>query len=63
MYIEKIYCNESQKQLSQQLLFEASLLSFRFISALQYLDCYYNEYAVMQTASLYLKLPLNFALF
>ena len=52
MYIEKIYCNESQKQLSQQLLFEASLFSFRFISALQYLGCYYNEYAVMQTASL-----------
>ena len=63
MYIEKIYCNESQKQLSQQLLFEASLFSFRFISVLQYLDGYYNEYAVMQTASLYLKLPLNFSLF
>ena len=63
MSIEKIYCNESQKSLSKQLLFEFSLLRFRFFSALHYLDSYYNEYAVKKTVLLYLKLPLKPELF
>ena len=28
-----------------------------------YLDCYYNEFSVKQTASLYLKFPLRLAFF
>ena len=34
MSIEKIYCNESRKSLSQQLLFKVSLRRFHFASAL-----------------------------
>ena len=41
-----MYCNESLKSLTQQLLFEVSLFKFHFVSALQYLYCYYNEYTV-----------------
>ena len=48
--VEKTYCNESQKSVSQQLLFDVSLFKFHFVSAFQYLDCYYNEYLVKQTA-------------
>ena len=51
MSIEKIHSNESPKSMSQQLLFEVSLFRFYFVSELQYLDCYYNEYQVKQTAS------------
>ena len=61
MFIEKIYCNEFQKSSSQQHLFDVSLFNFHFVSALQYLDCYYNEYLVKQTGVLYLKLPLKLA--
>ena len=49
MSIEKMYYNESRKSLSQQLLFEVSVFRFHFVSALQYLDCYDNEYPVTQT--------------
>ena len=56
---EKMYSNKYQKSLSQQLLFEVPLFRFQFVSALYYLDCYYNAYLMKQTASLYLKLPLN----
>ena len=63
MFIEQIYCNESLKSLSQQLLFEFSVLRIHFASAPQYSDCYYNEYPVKQTALLYLKLPLKPACF
>ena len=42
----------------RQLLFKP-LFRFRFVFALQYLDCYYYEYAVKQMASLYLKLSLE----
>ena len=58
-----MYCNESRKSPSQQILFEVSLFRFHFVSALQYLDCYYNEYTVNQTVSLYSKLPLKPAFF
>ena len=34
MSIEKMYCNESRKLLSQQLLFKVSLRWFYFASAL-----------------------------
>ena len=54
-----MYCNEPRKSLSQQLLFEVPILKFHFTSALKYLYCYYNEYSVKQTISLYLKLPLK----
>ena len=49
--IEKMYCYESWKSLSPQLLFEVSLFRFHFVSALQYLDCYLDcsEYPVKQT--------------
>ena len=63
MPIEKMYSNESRKSWSQQHLFEVSLFQFYFVSEVQYLDCYYNEYPVKQTASLYLKLPLKPAVF
>ena len=39
------------------------LFRFHFTFARQYLDCYYNEYPVKPTASLYLKLPLKSAFF
>ena len=39
----------------EQLLLKVYLFSFHFISALQYLDYYDNEYSMKQTASLYLK--------
>ena len=55
----KIYCSESRKSSSQQLLLEFSLFRFCFVSALLHLDCYYNEYSTKQTASLYLKLSLK----
>ena len=58
-----MYYNEYRKSLNQQLLCKVSLFWFQFVSALQYLNCYYNEYSVKQTASLYLKLPLKPALF
>ena len=51
-----IYC-ESQKSLTSQLLFQVSLFRFHFVSECQYLDCFYNEYPVKQTALLFLKLP------
>ena len=56
-----MYCNESQKSLSRQLLFEVSLFMFHFVSAL-----YYNEHPVKETVSLYLKLllkPVFFSVF
>ena len=56
MSIKIMYCNESQKLLSQQLLFEVSLFMFNFISAL-----HYNEYQVKQIVSPHLKLPLELA--
>ena len=34
MSVEKIYCNKSRKSLSQQLLFEVSLIRFHFASVL-----------------------------
>ena len=48
--IEKAYCNESQKSVRQQLLFDVSLFKFHFVSAFQYLDCYYNECLAKQAA-------------
>ena len=63
MSIEKIYCDEFRELLSQQLLFEVSLFMISFASALQYLDYYYNEYPLKQTAVLYLKLLLKTAFF
>ena len=54
---EEMYCNESWKSLGPQLLFEVSLFRFHFVSILQYLDRYYNEYPLNQTVLLYLKLP------
>ena len=33
--IEKMYCSETRKSLSQPLLFEVSLFRFYFVSALQ----------------------------
>ena len=59
MSIEKIFCNESQKSLSQYLFFEVSLFRFQFLPAIKYWDCYYNEYPVKQIVSLYLKLPFK----
>ena len=56
--IEKMCYNEFQKALSEQLLFEFSLFRFYFVSAFQYLDNFYYEYPVKQTALLYLKLPI-----
>ena len=47
----------------QQHSFEVSLFRFHFVSALHYLDCYYNKHPVKQTASLYLKLPFELAYF
>ena len=55
MPAEIIHSNESSKLLSQQRLLEISLLCFHFVSTLQYLDCYYNEYPLKQTAFLHLK--------
>ena len=52
-----------KKSLSQQPLFEVSLFRFNFVSALYYLDCYYNEYPVKQTTSIFMKLPLKPAFF
>ena len=57
MSIEKMFCNESQKSLSQLLLLQISLLGFHLVSTSQYLDSYYNKYPVNQTALLCLKLP------
>ena len=57
MSSEKMYCNESRKSLSQQLLVKVSLRRFHFASALYYF--YYNEHSAKQTALLYLKLPLK----
>ena len=51
MSIERMYSNEFQKSLSQQLLPEVSLFRFHFVSELQYLDRYFSEYPVKQTAS------------
>ena len=45
--------------MSQQLLFEVSLLMFHFASALQYLEGNCNEYLVEQKMMLYLKLILK----
>ena len=59
MSIENMYCNESRKSMSPQLLFEVSLFSFHFVAALQYLDCFCNEHLVKETASLCAKLPLK----
>ena len=46
MSVEKIFFDESQKLLSHQLLLKISCFRFHFVSALQYLDCYYIEYPV-----------------
>ena len=62
MSIEKMYCNESKKSLSQQLLFQVSLFKSDFVSTLPYLDCHYYEYPVNQTTLLYLNLLLKPAL-
>ena len=51
--------NESQKLSSQQLVFEDSFFKFNFVSPLQYLHCYYNEYPEKQKASFYIKLPMK----
>ena len=61
MPIAKKYCNQSRKSMSQQLLFEVSLLMFHFASALQYLEGNCNEYLVEQKMMLYLKLILKIA--
>ena len=50
MPIEKMYCSESRKSLGPQLLFEISLFKCHFISAIQYLYCYCDEYPLKQTA-------------
>ena len=56
--LRKMYCSENHRKSStQQLFFEFSLFRFCFVSPLLYLDRYYNEYPVKQTASLYLKFP------
>ena len=39
-----------KKSLSKQLLFEVSLFQFHFFSALQYLDCYYNEHPLKKNS-------------
>ena len=52
MSIGKLYNNKSKKSLSQELLLEVCLFWFHFVSALQYLDRYYDEYTMKQTASL-----------
>ena len=59
MSIEKTYCNRPQKSSSQQIFFKIYFFRFYFVSPIQYLDCYDNEYPVKQTASLYLKLSLK----
>ena len=59
MIIEKMYCSESQKSLSQQILFEFFLFRFHFVFACQHLHCYYYEYPMKHAASLYLKLFLK----
>ena len=38
---------------------EVSLFRFHFISLLQHLDCYYNEYPVKQTVILYLEVSFE----
>ena len=66
MPIEKIFCSESPKLLSQQLAFDDSLFRFYFVSALQdYMRIltYHNEYPIKQTAYLYLKLSLKPSIF
>ena len=51
------YCN-NYFSIIQQLFKNIS-----FVSALQYLDYYYNEYPLKQTAFLYLKLPAFMSVF
>ena len=51
MPVEEMYWNECQNLMSRLLLFEVSLFSSYFVSALQYLDCYHKEYLVKQQAS------------
>ena len=63
MYIENICCNKSGKSVSQNLLFEFFVFRFHFVSALQYLHCYDNEYLVKQTALFELNLSLKPAFF
>ena len=58
MSTKKMYFNDSQKSIGA-ILFEVSLFRIHFLSALQYLDCYYDKYLVKQTVSLYLKFTLN----
>ena len=53
-----MYFNDAQKSIGA-LLFEVSLFRIHFLSALQYLDCYYDKYLAKQTVSLYLKFPLK----
>ena len=50
--VEKIYCSESRKSLSQQLLFDAILSRFHFASELHHLGCYYNEYPYSEANSI-----------
>ena len=40
-----------------KILFFCFFFWFHFVSARQYLDCYFNEYPVKKTALLYLHLP------
>ena len=59
-----MYCNKSQKITeSTNFVFEVSLSTFYFVSALQYLDSFYYQNPVKQTAFLYLKLPLKSGFF
>ena len=50
-------------------MFQFSWFRFHFVSTnileglCVYLDCYYNEFSVKQTAALYLKFPLRLAFF
>ena len=55
---KNLWGKESQKSLSWRLCLKL-LYSASFFSAFQYLQCYYNEYPVKQTASWFLKLPLE----
>ena len=53
MSIKQVYCNESQKSLSWRLLFKVPLFIFFLFLHFSIWACYYNEYPVKQTSSLY----------
>ena len=63
MFTGKMYYQKSRKSLCQQLEFEVSSFGFYFVSALQYLDCYYKKNPLKWTGLLYIKLPLKPAFF